>query len=110
MTIDNDMPTTDERLAVLRARARKVEAAEIAATRERILNAAKRLGAVPEDATVADVMAQPMPMPNVAVIEPWAEPIDPADEDMSAGEAFVKFNTDPSAQADLRRRAANEEL
>lgn len=94
-------------LAARRARAAKFEAADIERTRERMLAVAKRLGVVTEDTTVEDVLAQPMPMPAVTVIERWSDPNPPAD-DMTDGEAFIAWGTSNASHADLRRRAANE--
>lgn len=86
-------------LAARRARAAKVAAADIEAVQLRILARAIAHGWIDPDAELAHT-----PPPDT-VIEAWSDA-----NDMSAGEAFVKFNADPSAQADLRRRAANEEL
>lgn len=92
----------DDALAARRARVAKREAADIEAVQLKILARAIAHGWIDPDAELAHT-----PPPDT-VIEAWSDPNDTSD--MSAGEAFVKFNTDPSAQADLRRRAANDEL
>jgi hypothetical protein len=89
-------------LEARRARAAKVAAADIEAVQLRILSRAIAHGWIDPDAELAHES------PPDTVIEPWSEPNNTSD--MSAGEAFVKFNTDPSAQAAIRRRAASEEL
>lgn len=81
------------------ARVAKREAADIEAVQLRILSRAIAHGWIDPDAELAHE-----PPPDT-VIEPWSD-----STDMSAGEAFVKFNTDPSAQAAIRRRAVNDEL
>lgn len=89
-------------LELRRARVAKREAADVEAVQLKILARAIAHGWINPDAELAHE-----PPPNT-VVEPWSEPIDTSD--MSAGEAFIEFNTNPSAQAAIRRRAVSEEL
>lgn len=92
----------EQALEARRARAAKVAAADIEAVQLKILARAIAHGWIDPDAELAHE-----PPPDT-VIEAWSEPATPSD--MSAGEAFIEFNTDPSAQAAIRRRAVSEEL